>query len=186
MKKFFKFGCLGIIVLIILIIVIVAVSGGDDENSSSDDKKTETKAEKPAKSFAVGDEVKVEDLSFTVNKVEETNELKMEYMDSLTTEGKFIVVDLTVGNNDKKARMIDSEMFRIIGSDGTEYKASSDADMYINDNDLGFFLQEVNPKMTLKGSIAFELPKDETGYSLQVSSGLGWSGGKYQTIKLGK
>lgn len=36
MKKFFKFGCLGIIALIVLIIIIAVASGGDDKTDTPD------------------------------------------------------------------------------------------------------------------------------------------------------
>lgn len=43
MKKFFKFGCLGIIALIVLIIIIaVASGGGDDDKATTDNKETKT------------------------------------------------------------------------------------------------------------------------------------------------
>ncbi|MEK3955348.1 DUF3862 domain-containing protein [Psychrobacillus sp. FSL K6-1464] len=35
MKKFFKFGCLGVIALVVLVIIIVALSGGGDEETTT-------------------------------------------------------------------------------------------------------------------------------------------------------
>jgi hypothetical protein len=104
-------------------------------------------------------------------------------LDDLTTTGKFVIVQVTVLNNDKESRMVDGSMFKLVGSDGTEFSAYSEADMYIN-SDLGFFLEQVNPKMTRTGKIAFEVPADASGLQLEVSSGLGWSGGEYEVINL--
>ncbi|MFB5660974.1 DUF4352 domain-containing protein [Alteribacillus sp. HJP-4] len=124
----------------------------------------------------------VGDLAFTVNEVSEQSEIEHEFFDTLTTEGKFVVIDITVNNNDSEARIIDGEMFRLLGSEETEYKSSTDADMNLND-DTGFFLEEVNPNMSTTGKIAFEIPEDEN-FTLQVSSGLGWSGGEYSEIEV--
>ncbi|WLD94415.1 DUF4352 domain-containing protein [Alkalihalobacillus sp. AL-G] len=93
-----------------------------------------------------------------------------------------MIIDLKVTNNDKEARFIDTEMFRLVTADGTEYSADSEADMYVNE-DIGFFLQEVNPKMSKSGKVVFEVPA-EGDFQLQVSSGFGWSGGEYQVINL--
>ncbi|WP_087972765.1 DUF4352 domain-containing protein [Oceanobacillus rekensis] len=185
-------------VWLIAIIVVIAVTGGGDEETATteaeaDSKETTTsgeaekqgETEETEKEFSVGEEVAVEDFTYTVNGVEEVTELEMEYMDSLTTEGKFVVVDLTIANNDKEARFVDSEMFRLIGTDETEFSSNTEADMYVND-DIGFFLTEINPKMSSTGKVVFELPAEETGYTLQVSSGFGWSGGEYANIDLGK
>jgi hypothetical protein len=188
MKKVFKFGCMGFVVLIVLGIIVGALSDGGSDTASTDstDTKTEVKDSKKEekKAHAVGEEVSVGKLSYTVNGVEETDSLSSVLGDK-TTEGKFVVVDLTLKNGDKEARFVDGEMFRIVGSDGTEFSSDAELDMYVNE-DIGFFLEEVNPKMSKTGKVVFELPAEETGYTLQVSSGLGWSGGKYEVINLGK
>ncbi|SMQ81270.1 hypothetical protein SAMN05444673_4224 [Bacillus sp. OV166] len=50
--------------------------------------------------------------------------------------------------------------------------------------EANLFLEEVNPQMSRQGKFVVEVPADLCIYSLEVSSGLGWSGGKYETIKL--
>jgi Domain of unknown function (DUF4352) len=188
MKKFLKYG----IFAVIAIIIIGALVNGDDEtsepassetsSSNSESSKDKEKSDEP-ETFGVGQDVPVGKLSYTVNEFTEETEVSHEYMGSLTTEGKFVIVDVTVKNNDSEARIIDSDMFRLLGNDGTEYSSNSEADLYIND-DAGFFLTEVNPKMSKTGKIAFEVPSDESEFVLQVSSGFGWSGGEYNTIEL--
>lgn len=187
MKKFFKW--LGII--IVGLIVISIAMGGDDEGatttSSSSSSGSETKADEKKeekKVYGVGQEVKVKNLTYKVNSVEESKLIEKQYLDPIKTDGKFIIVDVTVGNQDKEARFVDGEMFRLVDKDGTEFSTKSEADMYINDGDLGFFLQEINPKMSKTGKVAFEVPADATDLQLQVSSGLGWSSGKYEIINL--
>lgn len=184
-------------VWLIAVIVVIGIAGGGDEDtteqtstepvdtetSSDDTAKVENKEEEK-KAFSMGEEVAVESLVYTVNGVEEQTEIKREYMDSITTSGKFLIVDLTIKNNDKEARFIDSEMFRLVDADGTEFSSNTEADMYINNGDLGFFMQEINPKMDMTGKVAFEVPADATDLKLQVSSGFGWSGGEYEVINL--
>lgn len=186
-----------IAIIFVVLIVIGMFAGGGEEStetassgSSSGEtaKKEEAKKEEPKeeakKEFGVGQEVAVENISYIVNSIEEQKELKMEYMDTLTTDGKFVIVDLTVKNNDKEARFIDTEMLRLVDAEGTEFSSKTEADMYINGSDLGFFLSEVNPKMSKTGKVAFEVPADVTELKLQVSSGFGWSGGEYEVINL--
>lgn len=50
MKKFFKFGCLGIIVIVVLIIIMVALSGGGEEGTTDDNSSAgeTTKKETPS------------------------------------------------------------------------------------------------------------------------------------------
>ncbi|WP_138416610.1 DUF4352 domain-containing protein [Aquibacillus sediminis] len=156
-------------------------TSSDEDTADQEEESAETSAE--ASTFHVGDEVSVGDLAYIVHGVETTDTIGSgnEFMDDLTTNGKFVIIDLSVMNNDSEARFIDSEMFRLIEDDGTEYSPTSDADMYINDGDIGFFLEEVNPKMDMRGKVAFEVHNEFSGV-MQVSSGFGWSGGEYEEI----
>jgi hypothetical protein len=175
-----------------IIVIAAAAGGGEEDTVTKEETATETassksteepKKEEKKQEFTIGQEVKVGKLSYIVKGVEETNKLSS-VLGEKTTEGKFAIVEVTVKNGDKKARIIDGEMFRILTADGTEYEPNAELDMYVNEGDIGFFLQEVNPNLSKTGKIVFELPADVTQYDLQVSSGFGWAGGEYETIKL--
>ncbi|WHY74588.1 DUF4352 domain-containing protein [Fictibacillus enclensis] len=180
-------------VLVIFVVIIAANMGGGDDSASTSGT-TETASAKPAekkevkkapakKSFAVGQDVKVGKFTYKVLGVNETNKLTSP-LGNKTTEGKYTVVELSIKNGDKKARMADSNMFKIKTADDTEYEADAELDMYVNDGDIGFFLQDINPNLTKKGKVVFELPTEAKKYNLEVSSGFGWSGGEYKQIKL--
>lgn len=167
------------VIAIIVVIGVVAVSG-EEQSSSGDSSKSEKTDE--TKEYAVGDEVKVGDLTYKVNDVEETNTITS-VMGDKTTDGKYVIVDLSITNNDKASITADSSMFKIKTSDGTEYSADSELDTYVNE-DIGFFLEEINPNISKTGKVVFELPADAEKYNIEVSSGFGWSSGEYQNIKL--
>lgn len=183
--KFFKFGCLGIVGLVVLCIIVGALSDGDDSTTTSG-TASESKGSEEVKAqvYAVGQEVKIGKFSYIVNNVSETDTIKADYLEPITSDsGKFVVVDVTFKNYDKEARTLDTELFKLIDDKGTEYSANTDADMYLN-GDKMFFLEQVNPNTTRNGKVAFEVPKDIKSYKLQVSSGLGFTGGEYAEIKL--
>lgn len=185
--------------VIAIIIVGVANSGGgeDTETAGSEPEKTaettsevqatDTKEEKPKEDvkqqFTVGQDVTVGKFVYKVNSIEEVTTLSSILGDKTTT-GKFAVIDLSVTNIDKKARMADTNMFKIKTADGTEYEADLELDMYVNEGDTGFFLQDINPNLSKTGKVVFELPTTATEYNLEVSSGFGWSGGDYEQIKV--
>ncbi|MGM0922854.1 MAG: DUF4352 domain-containing protein [Bacillota bacterium] len=184
--------------LIAIVVIGSFATSGDEETATpetdtateetaatpaKEEKKAEAPKKEEKKAFAVGDEVVVENFTYKVIGIEETNKLTSVLGDK-TTEGKYAVVELAVTNKDKKARYVDGNMFRILTADGTEYSSDAELGTYVNENGLGFFLEDINPNISKTGKIAFELPKEATAYDLQVSSGLGWSGGKYETIKL--
>jgi hypothetical protein len=182
--------------LAVIIIGNIANGGGEDETASTEPKKeaTETstepaKEEEPkkeeAKAFGVGEVVKVGDLEYTVTGSSEVTELKSdnEYIDPVKTEGKLIVIEYTVKNLDKEARMVDGELFKLQGN-GAEFEPMNSAEVMMVLGDKNLFLEEVNPQLSRNGTLVIEVPADLTAYDLQVSSGIGWSGGDYKTIKL--
>ncbi|XCA84440.1 DUF4352 domain-containing protein [Exiguobacterium mexicanum] len=183
-------------VWLIAIIIIGSAAGGEEETAttesqevtaSSEETKEEPKKEEPKKEeqkqFTIGEEVKVGKLSYTVNSVEETNQISSVLGDK-TTEGKYAIIELSIKNYDKEARMADSNMFKIKTADGTEYSTDAELDMYVNEGGIGFFLEDINPNISKTGKVVFELPTEAAEYNLEVSSGFGWSGGEYEQIKL--
>ncbi|MBB6447938.1 DUF4352 domain-containing protein [Bacillus benzoevorans] len=178
-------------VLIIIIVIAFASCGGEDEDSTTDQKAGElsdntTKDEETKEEvLSIGQPVTLKKFEYVVKGANETNEIKSdnEFIESKTTTGKFIVVDYTIKNLDSEARMVDSELFRIKSGDN-EFKPMQDADIMMLLGDANLFLEEVNPQMSREGKIVFEVPADLATYDLQLSSGLGWSGGEYKTVKL--
>ncbi len=175
--------------LAVIIIGSIASGGGEEETASTEPKEegsetsTEPAKKEEKKQFTVGEEVKVGKISYTVKAVEETNKIT-NILGDKTTEGKYAIVELSIKNYDKEARMADSNMFKIKTADGTEYSADPELDMYVNEGGIGFFLEDINPNLSKTGKVVFELPTEATEYNLEVSSGFGWSGGEYEQIKL--
>jgi hypothetical protein len=151
---------------------------GSDATSNASSEKKETK-----KQYSIGDEVNVGKLSYIIKDVEEKKSLSS-VLGNKTTEGKFVVVELTVKNNDNESRTADTNMFKIMTPDGKEFSADGTLDMYVNKAGDGFFLEQFNPHISRTGKVVFELPAEAEEYSLRVSSGLGWKGGEYEEIKL--
>jgi hypothetical protein len=187
----------GLIGFGVLILIGIFASLGEDDSttttsepvseSANEETNTETakKDEPKEEVLSVGQPAKVGDFEYVVVGTSETNEIKSdnEFIESKTTTGKFIVVDYSVKNLDSKARMIDSSLFRIM-SGGNEFEPMQDMDIIMLIGDKNLFLEEVNPQMSREGQIVFEVPADLATYDLQLSSGVGWSGGEYKTVKL--
>lgn len=163
--------------LLAVIIVGSLATGGEEEatekvpvEEASEEPKEEKKAEKPKeekkeapKAAAIGETATVADVGFTVNAVEELTEIKQEFGDPVTTDGKFVIAEVSINNGQKEALTIDSSYFKIKTADGVEYEPATDGEvimaMSMNGED-DFFLQQVNPGMSKTGKVVFEVPAD--------------------------
>ncbi|PRO65055.1 DUF4352 domain-containing protein [Alkalicoccus urumqiensis] len=141
-----------------------------DENSENTNEGTNNAEESNAvESVGVGEPAEINDVAFTVNSVEEAEELGGgEFMDPATTSGKFVILDVTVSNDRDEALTIDSSFFKLYSSEGAEYEParSGEVIMAMTDED-DFFLEQVNPGLEKSGKVVFE-----TGADVDVESSI--------------
>lgn len=169
-------------VWLLAIIVVIAFAGGGEEESSTKEETaenvaaTENKKEKSqedtkdeVKVAGIGEKATISDVSFTVNGIEETSEIKSgnQFIENATTEGKFIIADVSIENGQKEALTINSSFFMIKTEDDTTYEAVSSGEvmMAMGDEGTDFFLEQINPGLSKSGKVVFEVPAD-----LDVSS----------------
>lgn len=172
---------------VVAVFIIVAVAGGgdntDNNSSTAVAPVNEQKQEQPV-TFKVNQEAKVGNLSYVASDIKTATVIGSNPYLQKKTEEQFLLVKIKVTNNDKEARTIDTNLFKLFDTQGKEYSAMGEADLYVN-NDSHFFLEQVNPGMSRSGFIVFEIPKGMQGLTLQCSSGLGFSGGENVRIDLG-
>lgn len=166
--------------LLALVIIGAALGGGSEDAkdivgndtdatpivSAPKDELKEDPVEEPKNEVVevgIGVPASIADVSFTVNSVEETNEIKSgnQFIDSAKTEGKFVIVDVTIKNDKKEAITINSSYFKLINVDGVEYDPNTDgAVMMAMMEEEDFFLQQVNPGLSKTGKVVFEVGSD--------------------------
>lgn len=172
-------------ILVVIIIGAIGSQMGDGAPAATGTTETtitateaQTEAEAEAL-YAVGDEVTAGDIGVVVNSVEEQESFESDnqFIDAVTTDGKFIVVDATLTNNASDAKTFSSMMFKIVDEQGRNFEALTDANLMMILEDQNLFLESVNPGMSRTGVFVFEVPADVEAYSLEISGGL-WSGSK--------
>jgi Domain of unknown function (DUF4352) len=159
--------------LIAIIVIGAATQGEDTPTDSAKPASTEVKAEdKPAekkeepkkeepkkeekKSAGLNTPVKVGDVTFTAAATSTSDNVGGEY--GQDAQGTYLIVDVAVKNEGKKAITTDTSFFKLKVGD-TEYEADSTASVFANQN-AEFFLQSVNPGIENKGKVVFDVPAD--------------------------
>lgn len=173
----------------VLVIIIVAAAasqmGGDDSPPAANANKpaTETAAgtagaantEAPAEAaYIIGDTVDAGEVGVVVNSAseQESFESDNQFIDAVTTDGKFIVVEATLTNNAKEAKTFLSNMFEVVDDQGRTFQTLTDANLMMMLGDQNLFVEQVNPGMSRTGVFVFEVPADVDSYSLEVAEGL--------------
>ncbi|WP_416386119.1 DUF4352 domain-containing protein [Alkalithermobacter thermoalcaliphilus] len=78
---------------------------------------------------------------------------------------------ISVTNNDKEARTLDTSLFKLTDSEGRTYDPDATADIYVNGQNM-FFLDKINPNLTKTGYIVFDLADPNAEYILNVTGGM--------------
>ena len=119
--------------LLAVVIIGAALGGGDDEQTVADggNEVAQEAADAPENlpeeenepsdevvEVGIGVPAMIADVSFTVNSVEETKEISSgnEFIENATTEGKYVVLEITVKNDKKEALTINSSYFSLENS----------------------------------------------------------------------
>ena len=169
-------------IAVFVLIIIVSVSGGESPSTDSTGS-SDTRSSAPAQTaFGVGDEATVGDLTYKVNSSSEKSSVGSSAF-AKTTEGKFVIVNVTVRNNANETKTIDSSLFKMKDGAGREFDYSTEGNTaHMLSGGEDFFLQQVQPGLTVTGEIVFEVPADSDNLQLRVRPGIFSS--KYAEINL--
>lgn len=169
-----KIGCLGYIgigCLVFIMFSFVASFANYRSEKSLNSKKTTSSISKPKPKIQIYKEGETLFIGYTSYAVWRSwwadNLSDNQFLDQ-KSDANFLFVELTVKNDDKKARSI--APFKLIDENGSEYETTSKA--WAVQNALGT-LTSLNPSVEKKGVIVFDIPTEHK-YKLQVSGGY-WS-----------
>ena len=151
-----------------------------DSSNESEDKKEEEKV------YNIGDSFESGKLGVAINSVEEKMEFTSDnqFIQNVTTEGKFVAVTAKLTNNDKEARTFSSTQFKLIDDKGRTFETLTSAELMMILGDQNLFLESCNPGMSRTGVFVFEVPSDVESYSIDVASGVGFAASGKETVKL--
>lgn len=133
-----------------------------NDNPPKEDKK---------KTYAVGEEVRVGDVSYKVKEAWKTQQLEDRYNIDPPKTGNFVVVNFQFTNNGgEPVNMSDIGMY-VYDGQGRQFETDSDTFGYIPEDKDILLLERINPGMSQDAQIIYSVPPDASGLELEVSSG---------------
>jgi len=158
-------------IVIVIILLVIASSllpnptFNSTENNSplvdtdaNDNTPQNPTPESSQKIYSLGEKVPVDDFVYTFTNYETTNYVGGEYFGN-DANGIFVIFDLAVENQGAEADYINNEIY-IIDDQGREFSQDDSSWVYLDDN---FIFEELNPGLTKRGQIIFDVPENIKG-----------------------
>lgn len=163
-------------VLIVLTLLFVATIGGCAALIGSVANSVDKELSKPSSGAADPSEVKAraslgQDLTlkgttYQVSDVSTASSLGDSFS-RVKANGTFVIVKLSLTNRKNEPATIIGDNLRIIGANMSSYSTSDDALLAVKDQ---FLLEEIQPGVTEKGTLVYDLPDSAvSGAKLQVT-----------------
>lgn len=158
-----------------LILIAVAASlgssggGGSDSASNSGGSAISSGGgndDGGGKSGAVGDSVENAGTTYKVTNVDTTQEIGDPDLGGARADGTFVVVSLQLTNNKDETKTFTESSARLVTSDGKKYETSDKTVLAFSDEAL--LLKDIQPDLTTKGKLAFEIPPNKVSGSKLV------------------
>jgi Domain of unknown function (DUF4352) len=147
-------------------------SGDDKKSSSSSDSSSSSSNEEVHRKM--GEEIAVGHFTYRVDGTKFMKTIGNEFS-SKTADGVFLIIKVSLANNDKEEHTIDNSMFKLTDAKGTEYESSTEGETALEmSGSETLFLKQCNPNITKSGLLIFEVPK-QGSYNLHLSGGF-WDG----------
>jgi len=182
----------GIIWAVFALLIVIGNLNSDDTSQTANapvtqtDKKDTPKATKEPKPTEAPVELSNEGVSSNVairiDGVETMDKIEVNQFSVSKAQGVFKVVQISLKNGQKDAITIDSNSFTLIDDQGREFSYSTDAQvaMMTSENEP-FFLTKLNPGLQITGFIAYDVPTDAKGFTIEARGGMT---GKKITLKV--
>lgn len=157
-------------VLIVVVALLFAFPLMGADNSCSEEEATVEKqgsAEKSVGTVArVGDKLTLKGTTYRVTDAETAERVGNQYTGA-TANGRFIVVDIELTNEEDEPATILEDNIRVIGGNGSSYSTSDEAIFAFPDQTI--LLEEIQPGVTESGKLVYDLPPAAVkGSRLQV------------------
>jgi hypothetical protein len=143
----------GLMILVILMI-IGGMSSSDNLPVDGDDLPTVDSI----KTYGLNEEIIIKDFKYTFLSAKTQNSVGSEFFGE-DASGIFLIIDLEVENVGNEAEYIPNEIY-IIDNQEREFSQDDSVWIYLDDN---FIFEELNPGLTKKGQLIFDIPEGIVG-----------------------
>lgn len=179
-KSWFRRHWILTIILIIVILGVIGIIVPKEDNSNTGGLKminsnTGDSNAQETKTYNVGDTIKAGDFEWKIMGFTTASEVGEEIMGSLLGEkanGIYLIISVEVTNIGKSANYLSDFYMKLIDEQGREFSADTVAAVYLKPSGSAMIFETINPGITKKGKIVYDVPEGLKFVNARISSNL--------------
>jgi hypothetical protein len=155
---------LGPVLLVVAIAVASSLTTSGNSASNSGEASSQTTGENAGggdtgKSGGVGEELTNAGTTYEVTRVTTATTIGDPELGGARADGKFVIVSLALTNNKDETKTFTEGSAHIETADGKKYETSDKTVLAFGEESL--LLKDIQPELTAKGKLAFDLPPNK-------------------------
>lgn len=104
------------------------------------------------------------EVQYTVTNISTATNIGGQYGEN--ADGVFVIVEIEMKNTGKESFEVSGNLFKLVDSQEREYDTDTDAMIYAENSVV---YEQVDPGVTKKGVLIFDVPKDQSGRQLKIN-----------------
>jgi|SRR3989344_531171 len=135
--------------------------------------KNEIKPE--VKNYNIGDSIIAGSFKWEIVKTSRTEIIGEYFMDTLLgkeASGEFLIIDVEVENVGNSAKYLSDSFLTLVDKDGRKFSPDTSASFYLKPQGSALVFEIINPGVTKKGKIVYDVPKSLEFANLIISNDL--------------
>jgi len=169
-------------VLVIIIFILIGVGmSGSIMHSSGTSTNTQTPSggnvaqTEEASSYNLGDTIQAGDFKWKIIRVSTAKQIGQDIMGTFFGEkadGVFVILDVEVENTGDSAKYLTDSYVKLVDSQSREFSPNTAAALYLKPEGSALIFEQVNPGITKKGKIVYDVPENVKSFNVKITSSL--------------
>lgn len=169
-----------IILFIFIGLIILGGLLGDDSSNietqttiTNTDNSGASQVREQTKTYSLGDTIQAGDFKWKITKVSTTGEIGQSLAGSFFGEkadGIFVILDVEVENTGNSAEYLTDSYIKLVDAQERVFSPNSLAAIYLKPEGSALVFEQVNPGLTKKGRIVYDVPENVKSFNVKITS----------------
>ena len=165
------------IFIFIGLITLGSLFGSNDNptTNTQTNQDVNNNIQEEARAYQLGDVIQAGDFKWKITEVSTTSEIGQDIAGSFFGEkadGIFVIIDVEIENTANSAEYLTDSYIKLVDNQGREFSPNTLAAIYLKPEGSALAFEQINPGITKKGKIVYDVPEGINNFNVKITSSL--------------